>query len=302
MVKSDVDVFQTVGLNTAYVLSGSADASNGSIRIDLINRIDSSKLSGLEIIPLKGTHHTAHAVAAGPFSGTVIDGSGKAKVQLVGETSHSHGNGMALVSQQWKEGNTVLGNTLNLNYSFPVGTHTISLTVKDNGNNVNTQETTVLIKPLGSPAIEQLLPNSGSMVGGFNVILKGDGFTFSAAQTKVFFGQTMLTGADIEISNANTISFKCPKSDFAQPVSVTVQTPLGTSEDSEFVYLGLMPIQFVSNAILSIRAPTVGRFGPDQRLYVGTREGKIFKITMNSDFTSTVNVIAAQVNPVDIAM
>jgi hypothetical protein len=37
--------------------------------------------------------------------------------------------------------------------------------------------------------------------------------------------------------------------------------------------------------------------GPDSKLYVGTRRGRILKVTMNSDFTSVVNTIVSFVNP-----
>jgi Malectin domain len=68
--------------------------------------------------------HVAHAVATGPYFGTVIDPViNKADVQLVGQTPHTHGDGLSLTNFTWKEGSTILGTTINTNYSFNVGLH-----------------------------------------------------------------------------------------------------------------------------------------------------------------------------------
>jgi hypothetical protein len=83
---------------------------------------------------------------------------------------------------------------------------------------------------------------------------------------------------------------------------VKVATPLGESETSVFNYIGSAPIKFLSGLILDFAAPTVGRFGPDQKLYVGTRWGQILKITMNADFTTSINVLSVQVNKDQEAM
>jgi Malectin domain/IPT/TIG domain len=255
-------------------------------------------LSGIEVA--LDQPHVAHAVATGPYISTVVNPvTNKADVQLIGETSHTHGAGLALTSFTWKEGNTVLGTKVNTNYSFGVGLHTVSLTIKDDGGNLNTETTTVSINPFGFPAITSLVPNSGSLAGQYPVILRGSGFNYTANQIKVQFGSSILSGTAIQILNQTAIQVLAPSSVVTQAVSVTVQTPLGTSVASEFNYVGSVPILWKEYKLLDYLQPTVGRFGPDRRLYVGTRYGRILKVTMNSDFTAVINTIIAFVNKVD---
>lgn len=294
-VKKGIDLVRLAGPNTVYTISTQANAPTGIIRIDFVNVVDSAKISAIEVKPFDAPH-LAHSVVSGPFTATVVDTSGKAEVRLIGETSHTHGDNMRLVDAQWKEGDTVLGNKLNMKYKFTAGKHTVSLTVKDSGKNIDTETKTFLIKPLGYPAITQLIPDNGSTIGNYDVIIKGSGFTYSSPQTKVFFGPIQLAGASIQIIDASTIKVRCPKSDFGQPVTVHVVTPLGESETSVFNYVGSVPIKFQSSLVIDFAAPTVGRFGPDQKLYIGTRNGQILKVTMNSDFTKSINVLSVQVN------
>jgi PKD repeat protein len=75
-----------------------------------------------------------------------------------------------------------------MEYGFTAGNHTISLTVKDDGGNTDTEVTTVSINPFGYPAITRLVPTSGGIAGNYDVIIQGSGFTYTTAQTSVIFG------------------------------------------------------------------------------------------------------------------
>jgi Malectin domain/IPT/TIG domain len=242
--------------------------------------------------------HIAHAVATGPYFGTVVNPfTNKADVQLVGETSHTHGDGLSLTNLTWKEGSTILGTTANTNYSFGVGLHTIALEIKDSGGSTSKDVTSVMINPYGFPAITSFAPSSGNLTGLYPVIIMGSGFNYTASQISVMFGITEMTGSAITIINQTAIRVIAPPNVVAQASAVTVKTPLGTSIPRFFDYIGSIPIQWQEFKLLNFLEPTVGRFGPDSKLYVGTRKGRILKVTMNSDFTAVVNTIVSFVNP-----
>jgi hypothetical protein len=50
LVQADLDIFKMVGMNTPYIVSTVVDTMWG-IKIELTNKIDNSKLSGIEVIP-----------------------------------------------------------------------------------------------------------------------------------------------------------------------------------------------------------------------------------------------------------
>ncbi|MHC4844821.1 MAG: Kelch repeat-containing protein [Planctomycetota bacterium] len=60
------------------------------------------------------------------------DGDGFETVMFDGSFSHTHEPGKSLAVYTWKEGPTVLGTGQFLSHSFPVGPHTVSLTIEDN--------------------------------------------------------------------------------------------------------------------------------------------------------------------------
>ncbi len=80
------------------------------------------------------------ANAGADQSDSDADGSGDQIVTLTGSGSDADGS---VVSYQWTEGGTVLGNTAAISPSLSVGTHTLTLTVTDNGG--ATASDTVLV-------------------------------------------------------------------------------------------------------------------------------------------------------------
>jgi Malectin domain/IPT/TIG domain len=253
-------------------------------------------VSAIEIILDKP--HIAHAVATGPYQGVVTDKNlNKGPIRLIGQTSHTHGDGLSITSYTWKEGNTILGTQMNTNYTFDVGLHTVGLTIRDSGGNIDTEVTTVNIKPFGFPAIASISPNSGALAGQYNAVIKGSGFDFGSDKLKVRFGKTEVSGSNVKILDPTTIQVTVPPSAISQDVIVTIQTPIGTSSGSEFSYVGSIPVQWQEGLILEYLQPAVGRFAQDRKLYVGTRRGRILKITMNEDFTVALNTIVSFVNP-----
>jgi len=71
-------------------------------------------------------------------------------------------------SYEWKEGDTVLGNTAIINPNFSVGTHTVTLTVTDNGGDTATDTVVVTVEtpPDTPPTVSITSPADGATVSG----------------------------------------------------------------------------------------------------------------------------------------
>jgi Malectin domain/IPT/TIG domain len=306
LVETSVDLIKFAGgPKTAVRLQFFQLVEDGFLEIRLVKSpscLDASvpTISAIEIVFDK--EHVAHAVAYGPYVGTVTDSiRNTALVELVGQTSHTHGEGLELTQTTWKEGNTTLGTALNINYDFAVGVHTIALTVKDSGDYTDTEVATVTIKPFGFPAVTELNPNNGSLVGDYFIVVRGSGFNYTSDRISVLFGRKSVTGSNITVVDSTTLRVRVPSSVVARSLNVVVQTPLGRSDSntlaSEFTYINTVPIQWTNGSLFSFRNPSVGRFGPDQRLYIGTRHGYLIRLTLNADFTRTIASLISWVNP-----
>ena len=173
----------------------------------------------------------------------------------------------------------------------------MALTVIDSGGNDSTEQTTITVLPFGYPDIESISPASGSVSGGYEVTITGSGFSFSPSEIIVHFGLTDLTGGDLQIIDANTIKFNAPFEIVAVPVQVSVESiPLGaTSNSILFTYETAIPIAWTEKLITAVGKCTVAAFSPNGKLYVGTSEGNIAKITLDSSF----NVVDAAVSVID---
>jgi hypothetical protein len=179
-----------------------------------------------------------------------------------------------------------------------VGEHVVTLTVKDNEDNEATDSTTITVNPFGFPAISNITPASGAIAGGQVVTIKGSGFTYAPALTKVKFGLIELTGSSITIVDQFTIRVRSPSAVIGSPVSVTVQTPLATSNAETYTYLASSPIAFNTDVLTTdIAAPTSAAFGTDGKLYVGTLYGYLARLTLDDTFTKVTSSVIAQVAP-----
>ena len=238
-------------------------------------------------------------VTSGPYVAVddTDDGNDNAPVNVDGGPSHTHGTDLFLTSWVWKEGSTVLATTAASTFQLDVGVHTVALEVVDNENNLSIEETTITVYEYGFPVIQLLTPSSGSIAGGYTVTITGVGFTYTAADTTVVFGVQSFTGSQLTIINDTTISLVVPSTSVGAPAEVAVTTPRGTSVPALFVYEGPMDIKFTSAFLLDLDSPSVGAFGPDGCLYVGTSNGKLAKYTLNDDFTDFVDSVVATVAP-----
>jgi hypothetical protein len=131
-LKESIDILKVTSFAAATTLQFYELVDNDFLEIKLTKspKFPNSSAPKLNAIEVKlDVPHVFHAVAHGPYFGTVIDYSGVGKVSLVGETSHTHGPGLVISEVAWKEGNKIKANTLNFDYAFPFGNHTVSSTV-----------------------------------------------------------------------------------------------------------------------------------------------------------------------------
>lgn len=255
---------------------------------------DWPKLSGIEVKPLE--LHTAHSVPQGPYVAVDVNNTGSVAVFVDGTPSHTHGLNQELTSFVWKQGATVLATFMSGNILFPVGEHTLSLTVTDSGGNSNTDSTKVTVYPNGYPAITTLSVEQGPIAGGNSITISGSGFSYPANEVKVRFGLVELTGNQITIIDSTTIAVTVPPAVVAVPVAVTVETPLAVSNSFIYTYIGGSPIEFISSELYAIdAAPTRAKFGPDGRLYITTLNGKLARLTLNDDFTQVIGAVVSTV-------
>lgn len=224
-----------------------------------------------------------------------INDTGSAAVEVDGTGSHTHGTGLSLVSLVWKEGTQILGTGYNPQLTLPVGEHTVTLTVVDDGGNDSSESTTVTVLPFGYPAVTEVIPASGSIAGDETVTIKGSGFIESAENTIVRFGDVQLTGNELVIVDAFTIELQTPASVVGAPVQVSVETSSAESNAGQFTYIAGVPIAFNSGFLATLDAPASCKFGPDGKLYVGGNGGALTKITLNDDFTEVVGQVTSMV-------
>ena len=292
----NVDIIALAGAGKRAVTIGDTMVvDDGSVSISVARGVDQPKINGIEI--KRSVPHVAHSVSNGPYHAVDSLNIGSATVNVDGSESHTHGIDKILNQWIWTKGNQVLARGEVASFSLPVGTHDIALTVIDDGGNEATDSTTVTVDAFGFPFISTLTPTSGSIAGGQTVTITGSGFTYPASQTIVHFGIEQFTGTEIQILSSTTITVVSPLVPIVVPVQVTVETPLGISDGAMFTYTSSTPISFSSIKLLDFAEPTVAKFGPDGRLYVGTLKGTLAKITLNADFTAVTSMVSAVVQP-----
>jgi len=134
------------------------------------------------------------------------------------------------------------------------------------------------------PPVINTMPTSGTTLGGNQIIITGFGF-FPQSGVTVHWGGLDLTEADFVSWSAEQIELFSPPG-AAGPISVTIETPNGTSNIASFTYQsdGPVPVQFLQTGTVSMTEPTAAAWGPDGRLYVVNRLGRINAITYDDDY------------------
>jgi IPT/TIG domain len=291
---SNVDIIALAGSGQRAVkLESTVIVEDGAVSISVFQIKNDPKVNGIEV--RRSLPHLAHAVANGPYTVVDVDNVGSAVVNVDGSESHTHGIDAVLSEWTWKEGSKTLATSEIASFELPVGTHDVSLTVVDTGGSESTESTTVTVQPFGFPDVSALTPQFGSIVGGEVITITGSGFTYLSSETIVHFGIEKLTGKDILLVNSTTITVVSPFVPIGVPVSVSVETPLGRSEEKTFQYVSSIPIAFETSKIVDVTQATCAVFGPDRKLYVGTLKGIVAKFTMDATFTTIIGAVVATV-------
>jgi glucose/arabinose dehydrogenase len=74
---------------------------------------------------------------------------------------------------------------------------------------------------------------------------------------------------------------------------------LGQSNQLRFTYVDGDPISFLNVRLAQIYGPTTLTFGPDEKLYVGTINGYIYKFTLNNRFVITETVVSSVIKDLE---
>jgi Malectin domain/IPT/TIG domain len=275
---TNVDIFQRAGGKawTAVSLVWSQVVSDGALSLSFLEGTPPLNIPGRD-----GNH--AGKDASGPCEdGWPVPrgGLGSVAVPVDGRLSHTHAPNEKLVQYIWQKGSFVVGNGVTATLQLPVGEHTIALTVVDSAGNESTDTTQVAVRSSKYPYIGGISPSKGSVVGNTRVTITGSGFTYTANETVVQFGNIKVAGSMVKIVNANTKQVMSPANVIGAPVVVTVKTPIGVANFVTFTYVASSPIAFSSAPLIpSVKQPSVVAFGPDRRLYIGTTAGTIVRVS-----------------------
>lgn len=278
----------------AISLEATAIVLDGMLTIEFVRGTANPLLNALEISYLEP--HVAHAVTNGPYSAVDTDGDGFAVVAVDGTLSHTHGLGLHLLTWEWIFRSHVIGNGEKTSLRLPAGKNVVTLHVKDDGGYENSASTVITVNSENFPSVLSLEPATGAVTGGDFVTIVGSGFKYQADLTIVHFGGVQLTQADgLVVVDSTKIQVKVPLVAIAAPVTVEVETPLGTSSDAVvFTYVDGIPIEFSKTRIASIESPTRVAFAPNGCLYVSNDKGMLYKLTLGDDnqVTHTVKSMA----------
>jgi IPT/TIG domain len=293
---TNVDIVAIAGTGQrAITLGATITVLDGHVSISVGEVENEPKMNGIEI--RRALPHLAHAVSNGPYYAVDSDNDGYGYVQLDGSESHTHAPDLELVQWTWREGRQTIASSEKAYAKVPVGEHDVDFTVLDSGGNEATESTTITVYPFGFPAITKISPMFGSLLGGEVVTIMGTGFDYDTTELIVRFGVEQITGSVIQFLNSTAITVLSPHVPISAPVPVSVETPLGRSEDVTFTYASSTPISFSTKLLLNFSQPTSASFGPDGKLYVGSIKGILAKITMNANYTLVTSMVTAMVQP-----
>lgn len=179
-----------------------------------------------------------------------------------GTGSHTHGAGLVLEQYIWSEGENLLATgSLTPTLNLTVGSHTITLKVIDDGANEGVDYVEIEVLAYGYPAVLSVTPDSGSISGGELVTITGSGFSYTAEETIVHFGEgagrVSLSGDDIIVKDFETIEVMTPSTVVGIPVAVSVETPLAESNnDVSYTYIAGVPLDFETDVLTPLDGPT----------------------------------------------
>lgn len=299
IVATSFDVWTTAGgKGKRIVLEYTVLVESKYLKIEFDAKLDQYTISGM-VVQRQGDH-LAHAVAGGPYAAVDIDCDGFGVVSVDAFQSHTHGLGLVLTKFVWRFNGEIVALTQQANLTIPVGSHTITLVVEDDGGNSADTFATVQIFDLGFPFIDNLSPSSGDVFGGTEVMIHGSGFNWTQNDILVQFGDKDLKGSDIVVIDEFNIKINgVPGGPAGMSVQVVVKSPIATSNPKTFTYYTGVPIEFTYGELVTEYGPTTITVGPDGILYVGTLGGDLLKIALDDDLNVISFLRSSVVNSIE---
>lgn len=261
-----------------------ASASDASTLIDALpSTADFAEVVEFALVP------SGQTVGGSTFTGDVV-------VELMGGFELAQGGNFAILPQGGVTTRLIVdGQAVSGPVALSAGPHTVraswavdtladlplSVTFAEFGTGLF--DPSPLFHDLGvvGPVISSMT-STGSTNGGNLVVIEGIGF-FPTANLVLHWGGQDLFTADFEEVTPTSIRLRAPGGP-PGPISVTVQTPRGTSNARTFTYdaNGPVPIQFQEVLNLGVPSPTAGAFGPDGRFYTTALSGELTVIEFDA--------------------
>jgi glucose/arabinose dehydrogenase len=146
-----------------------------------------------------------------------------------------------------------------------------------------------------TPPVINDMPDQGITLGGNQIVISGFGF-FTKDQVVVHWGNVDLALADFTHWSADRIEFLSPPG--SGVISVTVQTPQGTSNAKSFEYKvdGPIPIVFEQGPTAGVPEAIAAQWAPDGSLFVGSRNGTLHRLTFDANYQATSSLQYAGVS------
>lgn len=140
------------------------------------------------------------------------------------------------------------------------------------------------------PPVINDMPSEGITLGGNQIVITGFGF-FTKTQVVVHWGNLSLTLHDFTHWSADRIEFLSPPG--SGKIQVSIETPQGVSNAKTFEYKidGPVPIVFEPGPVAGVPEAIVARWSPDQRLFVGSRNGTLHAITFDENYNAVASVV-----------
>ena len=129
-VLQNFDIWAVAGQFAAVQRTFIISVTDGVLNIVGTATVNNAKFSAIQILPKFGDPYL-HPVLTLPTYVVDYDGNGSEIVSLNGDLSHTHESGHQLTSWTWTEGATLLGNAADIDVPFPLGQHTVTLTIGD---------------------------------------------------------------------------------------------------------------------------------------------------------------------------
>jgi subtilisin family serine protease/subtilase family serine protease len=176
------------------------------------------------------------------------DRDGMETVTLDGSASSDRDG--SIVSYEWREGATPIGTTALVDVSLPVGVHTLTLEVTDNGGASDTDTVVVTVNPANQVTVTASTTQAteaGTVPGVFTVTRSGD--TSLPLTVQYTLTGTALAGADY-VSLPGTVTIEAS--------STTATVSIVPIDDAAYESNETVILTLVANTAYTIASPSTG--------------------------------------------